>query len=364
MPLSTLLALSASLVPFIVTMMCVSGLVMNRHQMSLPVRLALSTSLTIFIGSMMALSGLVMNRHLDSPGWGAMAGELILALFWAIGLSVGALALCWSIAVLAERTGPLPVPFAVRRRRIGQRNLAFSLLLAIALTAAWQVPAEIQRRRAADYQATPEELRRIYAESAVRGRIEVLAALAVHRNTPSEILLDMAVAEDPIFDRPRRNLIALFQGPPRSIRQLVASRSATPPEGLSYLAENGTPGVLEVLAWNPQTPPATLLRLSSHSSSAVLRPVARNPRTPARALELLAEHSDTWIRAGVAAHRETAPRLLIQLAADTTSIVRHRVATNPRTPLRTLDLLAVDSDHEIRRLAQEARDRITSEGQE
>lgn len=323
--------------------------------MSFPKRLAL----VIFLIAMMCLSGVVMHRHLDSPGWGAMAGELILALFWAMGLSAGVFALGWSAGVLTERAGAPPLSVAARQARTRRRILASSLLLAIALTAVWRLPAEIQRRRAADPQATPEELRRIYSEPGVRGRIEVLAALAAHRNTPSDVLFELAVTEDSDFDRPRRNLVALLQGPPRSIRQIVASRSATPPEALTQLADNGSPGVMKAVAGNPRTPPATLLRLAHDSSPGVLRPLALNPGAPAEALELLAGHSDEWVRAGVAAHAETPPSFLRRLATDPSRIVRHRVATNSHASLTTLELLAADPDAEIKRLAQEARDRIT-----
>ncbi len=317
--------------------------------MSFPKRLALLT----FLLAMLGLSGVVTNRHLDPPGWGSVEEEMILALFWATGLSAGTFALCWSCGVLVEMASLLPVPIAARESQVKRRILALSLLLVIALSAAWLLPGEIQRRRAEDYQATPEELRGIYAKATTRDYTEVLAAVAAHRNTPSDVLLDLAVAQNPDLDRPRRNLIALLQGPPWSVRQLVAARPATPPEGLSHLGENGPLSVLEVLAWNPGTPPATLLRLADNPSLEVLRALAHNPRTPAGVLELLAEHPDKLIRAGVASRGDTPPSLLSRLATDPSTRVRHCVATNPQISLETLGLLLADPDEETRRLARE-----------
>ncbi len=289
---------------------------------------------------------------------------MILALFWAIGLSAGTFAVCWSCGVLVEWARLLPVPVAARRFQIRRRILALSLLLAFALSTMWLLPAEIQRRRAADYQAPPEELRRIYADPKARDRIEVQAALAAHRNTPSDILLDLAITEDSDFNRPRRNLVALLEGPPWSIWQLVAAQPATPPEGLRHIADNGSQMALEAVAWNPGTPPALLLRLAHNSSPEVLRTLVRNPKTPARALELLAEHPDGQVRAGVAIHDDTPPSVLNRLATDPLKFVRHCVATNSRASLTTLDLLSADPDAEIRRLAQEARDRTAGQDQE
>ncbi|MCP3998719.1 MAG: hypothetical protein GY722_27160 [bacterium] len=323
---------------------------MSEKRMSFPKRLALLT----FLLAMLGLSGVVTNRHLDPPRWGSVEEEMILALFWAAGLAAGTFALCWSCGVLFEMVGLLPVPIAARESQVERRILALSLLLVIALTAAWLLPGEIQRRRAEDSQATPEELRGIYAEATTRDYTEVLAAVAAHRNTPSDVLLDLAVAQNPDLDRPRRNLVALLQGPHRSVRQLVAARPVTPPDGLSHLGESGPLNVLEVLAWNPGTPPATLLRLADNPSLEVLRALAHNPGTPAEVLELLAAHPDKSVRAGVASRGDTPPSLLSRLATDPSTKVRHCVATNPQISLETLDLLLADPDEETRRLAREA----------
>jgi hypothetical protein len=310
---------------------------MSEKMTSYATRLALLT----FIASILGLNGVVMNRHLDSPWWSDMKGELALASLWAIGLSFAAFLICWSVGVIAAWARGSQLPVAADKWQLTRwRLLALSLLLATALMTCWILPAEIQRRRALDFEATPQLLRQIYADPRARNRSEVLAAVAANRNTPSDVLLDLAFAEKPDYDRPHRNLIALLEGPPRSIWQLVACHPATPPEGLAHLAEIGSGGVLEAVAFNPETPSATLIRFTGHSNPAILRSLVRNPRIPASSLERLAEHPDAWVRAGVAGHGNTPSSLLVLLATDPSRIVRHRICFESESVSRSVGATA------------------------
>lgn len=317
--------------------------------------LAARFGLVTFIYSILGLYGVVVNRNLDTPWWHIMRGELILASLWAIGLSLAVFVFCWSVGVIAawSRSSALPVA-ADKWQVIRSRFLALSFLLATALMTGWLLPVEIQRRRAVDFYATPEELRAIYTDANVRNRSEVLAAIAANRNTPSDVLLDLAFADEADFDRPRKNLNALLQGPPRSIWQLVAYHPDTPPEGLTHLADNGSEMVLKAVALNPRTPVATLRRLALYSSPAISRSLVRNPNVPESSLGYLAGHPDVWVRVGVAGHGNTPPSLLGRLATDPSRSVRYRVVSNSRASLETLELLLADPDEQIRRLAQEA----------
>ena len=315
--------------------------------MSLPKTLALLTFFISFLG--LGAVNMALDP-MDSEGV-----PLWVTLGWALILSFGVGGVAWAVQSLV-------VPLGSDRYWTRRRSLAVAVLCLLVLGIIPWLPAELQRRQVKDFGASAEFLRQVYGDFEGPGRTEVVAAIARHGNAPSDVLADLAQSEDPALDHPRWNLMAVWTGNARSLRELVAGHPSPPPEALARLADlsgqRGLRPVLSVLASNPRCPASLLTRLAGHESLEVLGPVVHHPDLPTEDLERLAGHTEAQIRRGVGAHPRTPPEVLERLAKDAVIQVRWSVASNPSVPLQLLGRLLNDPNEEVRLAAQAAREKL------
>lgn len=239
--------------------------------------------------------------------------------------------------------------------------------------------------------------------------LSLLRLIAQHRNTPVQVLEELAEYSDDeailkaISLNPNSSSRALRCLSRRSIESCyagIAGHAATtgdllsvlytvgneylraailshphcPLRVLSQAMKNGSVLMLRHLAGNHRISEAMLVRLSEHSDSTVRRAAISNPLfsqsrlaafvqdssvlvrralamrddIPAELMLRLAKDEDHWVRQRAARHSSMLPALLASLARDIDPDVRRAVARNPACPDELLELLVKDANPWVR----------------
>lgn len=208
------------------------------------------------------------------------------------------------------------------------------------------------------------------------GDIGVSRALALHPNTPIEVLAKLAQGDPAVRKAVVNNPAApiwliekLAENENVEVRCAVARCHRTPLYVLEVLAVDfedrvqtavaGHQVITEEIGWilfnspvsevraalarNVHTPQEILSALLYDPSIKVRAALARNPRLPQDAFTVLAEDPEEEVRAGLAGNSQLPPDLLENLAKSSPDI-RRQLAANPRAPLALLLTFLAEGD--------------------
>ena len=153
----------------------------------------------------------------------------------------------------------------------------------------------------------------------------------------------------------------MAKSPHIGLKSEIAGDKNTPEEVLIELAKDEDSYIRRRVAYNSNTPPEALIAMSTNSDEYTRHYVARNPSTPPEVLIELAKDSDAYVRWGCALNTRTPPEALIAMAKDSDADVRHCVATNPSTPPETLIALSKDTVLYVRTFAKTNKNFPTSQ---
>lgn len=181
---------------------------------------------------------------------------------------------------------------------------------------------------------------------------DVRFAVATNRNTPENILVEMA--EDPenapiayafLYNEnsPDKVIRILADSPYANVRLWVARSERATLEILDELSGDYEEAVRIAVATNKNTPPELLDQMVKDTEN-VQYAVVQNPNTAVKTLERFKGNKDRDLQVGLAKNENTPEDMLRGMLLTKKFKVRRALASNPSTPVDVLDSLSRDPE--------------------
>ncbi len=235
------------------------------------------------------------------------------------------------------------IEWTVRARVARDRNTPAELLTQLAFDQEPRVKKDV----AANANTSSETLQFLFESERDQ---EILRCLASNPNTPQEALSQLSksfphsVARN--ISTSASILLQLCELKDPELHIALAQNSATPAAVLEKLIAISNPFLSREIVAHPNTPKVTLGLLAADPF--FIPAIANNPSIPESLIEAFAEHESAEVRYRIAKNPSAITKILLRLSRDQVSGIRGAVAQNPYTPFETLQLLARDKEHSVR----------------